>query len=351
MTAMPQFRLVHLIYLVSLSAVSLATFGAGGLIPWVILSLFWGAVFTSSSRRRALRFYLIPLILACGVVGLLSPIIRRDGRTAYRYNCQGNMKFIAMALLNYHDVYNCFPPAYVADKNGKPMHSWRVLILPYLEEQKLYNAYNFNEPWDGPNNGKLLTNAPSALRCPLQVHQSPTPAACTEYFAVVGPSAAWPGSVGRRLSDFPGAESTTILVFEATGQNIQWTEPRDLTIEEARQLITSADPDQPGGHRSERFFDEDEFASRHVALMDAAVWPVSDSVPANVWSQLLTIDDYAKPPREMLFQAIDMPHRLKVWTCSRLCLWIVLVLFPLPWAIRERGERKEHVLARPSTAC
>ena len=146
-----------------------------------------------------------------------------------------------------------------------------------MEQQNLYNAYNFNEPWVGPNNRKLWSNAPLSLRCPLQVHQSPTPTGCTEYFAVVGPSAAWPGSLGRKLSDFPDAKSTTILVIEAAGQNIQWTEPRDLTIEEALQLITSADPDQPGGHRAERFFDEDVFARRHVALIDGSVWPVYGS--------------------------------------------------------------------------
>ena len=60
-----------------------------------------------------------------------------------------------MALQNYHQANGCFPPAYIADKNGKPMHSWRVLILPYLDRTILYKAYDFTEPWDGPNNKKL----------------------------------------------------------------------------------------------------------------------------------------------------------------------------------------------------
>ena len=220
-----------------------------------------------------------------------------------------------------------------------------------MEQQDLYDAYNFSEPWDGPNNRKLLTNAPPALRCPLQVRQSPTPTGCSEYFAVVGPSAAWPGSAGRKLSDFPDAKSTTILVIEATGQNIEWTEPRDLTSEEVLQLISSADPDQPGGHRSEQFFDEDVFARRHVALIDGRVWLVSEGVSADVWSQLLTIDDCAKLPQADLLQAIDMPHRIKIWTCIRLGIWIILVLFPIPWAIRERAKSRNRVLARPSAAC
>ena len=71
-----------------------------------------------------------------------------------------NLKQIAMALQCYHQANGCFPPAYIADKTGKPMHSWRVLILPYLDRDDLYKAYNFTEPWDGPNNKKLATSRP-----------------------------------------------------------------------------------------------------------------------------------------------------------------------------------------------
>ena len=55
----------------------------------------------------------------------------------------------------YEDEHGCFPPAYVADASGRPMHSWRVLILPYLDQQQLYDQYDFSEPWNGPNNQQL----------------------------------------------------------------------------------------------------------------------------------------------------------------------------------------------------
>jgi Protein of unknown function (DUF1559) len=60
-----------------------------------------------------------------------------------------------LAVANYHETYGCFPPAYLANRDGKPMHSWRVLILPFLAQQELYRAYNFDEPWNGPNNRNL----------------------------------------------------------------------------------------------------------------------------------------------------------------------------------------------------
>ena len=71
-----------------------------------------------------------------------------------------------MAVANYHETYGCFPPAYVADRDGKPMHSWRVLILPFLEQRELYNAYNFAEPWDGPNNRKLADGSGGSTSAP-----------------------------------------------------------------------------------------------------------------------------------------------------------------------------------------
>src|SRR4051812_9073955 len=69
-----------------------------------------------------------------------------------RTQCKNNLKEIALALHNYHEAYGCFPPAYIADKDGRPMHSWRVLILPYLDEKPLYLKYRFDEPWNGPHN-------------------------------------------------------------------------------------------------------------------------------------------------------------------------------------------------------
>lgn len=73
---------------------------------------------------------------------------------ARRVSCLNNLRHIELALHNYHNAHGCFPPAYIVDESGRPMHSWRVL-LPYLEQEALYDQYDFSEPWDGPNNRKL----------------------------------------------------------------------------------------------------------------------------------------------------------------------------------------------------
>ena len=111
---------------------------------------------------------------------------------------------ILLALHNYHSEYNALPPAYVADANGKPMHSWRVLILPYMEQSALYNRYKFNEPWNGPNNITLLNSMPSIFACPSRFSN---PTNLTSYVAVTGPGTMFPapGRPNSTMSrtDFP----------------------------------------------------------------------------------------------------------------------------------------------------
>ncbi len=75
-------------------------------------------------------------------------------------------------LHNYHETYKTLPPAYIADANGKPMHSWRMLIMPFMEQSTLYNQYDFSEPWNGPNNIKLLDSMPSNPRLPEPVQRA-----------------------------------------------------------------------------------------------------------------------------------------------------------------------------------
>src|SRR4051812_11083639 len=90
------------------------------------------------------------IVLSCGCLCVLIAWVSTPQMThCYRY-CDGQMRQIALAMRSYQADYGCLPPAYIADAQGKPMHSWRVLLLPYLDQAGLYDAYNFGEPWDGP---------------------------------------------------------------------------------------------------------------------------------------------------------------------------------------------------------
>jgi prepilin-type processing-associated H-X9-DG protein len=191
----------------------------------VLLSIALVASIAVSIYKRDWRYVLGTFGIVI-VVGLLLPAFQAPRTTTRRYLCKCNLKQIGLALHNYHDRYGSFPPAYIADEDGKPMHSWRVLLLPFVEESNLYEEYRFDEPWDGPNNRKLHKQVVSIYRCPSATDND----IMTSYVAVVGPATAWPGSESTKFKDFSDGASNTIMIVEMANSGIHWMEPRDLHV-------------------------------------------------------------------------------------------------------------------------
>lgn len=226
-----QFRLLALLLLCMVFFSSLAIFGLAGLFVFGFILLLVSVI---------ARSWWVFLFLLCFMVlvALLLPAVSCARECSRRMACMNNMKQLALALHNYAQVNGCFPPAYVADKDGRPMHSWRVLILPYIEHKDIYEQYNFNEPWDGPNNKKLLESRPRIFYCPSDGNAYDTHAAYTSYSAVVGPGTAWSGDKPKKLSELAPADQTIMLV-EVTDADIPWTAPRDMDLSRASAMISS----------------------------------------------------------------------------------------------------------------
>jgi prepilin-type processing-associated H-X9-DG protein len=173
----------------------------------------------------------VGLVLCGGVLlALLLPAVQQAREAARRTQCKNNLKQIGLALHNYQDTYGCLPPAYFADASGKPMHSWRVLILPYLGETALYGEYKFSEPWDGPNNSRLLTRMPAVFACPSQANPNAPGRTTTAYAAVFGEQCIFRGSEPVKILDVTDGASNTMMVGEAEGANIPWMKPADIDI-------------------------------------------------------------------------------------------------------------------------
>jgi hypothetical protein len=132
-----------------------------------------------------------------------------------------------LAVVNYEDSKGHFPPAFVNGPDGKPWHSWRVLILPYIEGDAIYKQYKFDEPWDGPNNKKLTDQMPKLFA----FHDTKLPTTTTNYLAVVGRDTMWPGATPRKRGELKDGAPTTILIVENQGLGVHWMEPRDLAFE------------------------------------------------------------------------------------------------------------------------
>jgi hypothetical protein len=199
----------------------------------------------SHPPRLTVRRLMIGVALAallCGVIDGCWRLINNARRVAREGQCSGHLTQIGLALHNYHSVYGCFPPAYIADSRGRPMHSWRVLILPFMEQYGLYNAYNFGEPWDGPNNRKLANAKPMCYACP-NGHDYGRQSTGTNYLAIVGPGTAFPGSRPTSLSEVRDGTSVTIMIAEVADPGVHWMEPRDLDT--ARMSFLINDPSRP----------------------------------------------------------------------------------------------------------
>lgn len=169
------------------------------------------------------------LIIACAVgIPILLAVIQKNQDAAKRSTCTGHLSFLSHAMHNYHESHGHLPPAFVLGPDGKPWHSWRVLILPYFEHNDLYKEYKFDEPWNGPNNSKLAARMPNYYACPADPEGQAK--GLTNYFVVVGPLTVFPASQPMKFADITRPHDKTILLVEAEGLEINWLEPRDLSF-------------------------------------------------------------------------------------------------------------------------
>jgi len=171
------------------------------------------------------------------LVALLLPAVQSPSRDGRRSTCINNLHQIGLALASYHARNGCYPPAYVADAQGRPLVSWRVLLLPYLEQRALYDQWkqHRNEPWNGPNNIKVSQAVLEFFHCP-----SDTGAATdTSYAVVAGPGTIWPGTAQVSNSQITDGTSNTMLPVEVVNSGINWMEPRDLDLTKRSPGINS----------------------------------------------------------------------------------------------------------------
>lgn len=245
---------------------------------WTVLVELAAGFFYRPTRMIAGIAFALALLVA------LLPMrssLRAQARAA---QCRNNLKQVVLALRLYHDRYGCFPPAYVADQEGRPMHSWRVLILPFLEQDALYRQYRMDEPWNGPNNRNLPPSAFHPYHCYSDPDANPLN---TSYVLVTGEGTAWVADKAPKLANFTDGPSHSIAVVEVASSGIHWMEPRDLSLSQALRGINSplgmsissrhpvrGETDRPGG--------------ANVAFADGAVQYLKNDTPPAALRAMLT---------------------------------------------------------------
>jgi hypothetical protein len=158
------------------------------------------------------------------LAGLLSRAVVQVRQAALRISSMNNLKQLGIAMHNYHDVTGSFPTAAVYDAAGKPLLSWRVMLLPYIEQDALYREFRLDEAWDSPHNKKLLAKMPK-LYADVTGKAPPN---TTYYQGFVGPGAIFDGKRGIRIPvDIPDGTSNTFMFVEA-GKPVPWSKPEDV---------------------------------------------------------------------------------------------------------------------------
>ena len=312
-----QYRLSTLLLAFVVVSASLAVFGMRGLVVVAFLLVIAAFYRSPEFRKRAPLLLLATLGVLC-LVGLLLSVIVIVPGVGMR-GCQYELKVIGEALRTYEWANGHLPPAVVADTQGNAMHSWRTLILPFMDERPLYAAYNFNEPWNGPNNSKLAAEPLPYFRCPSDRSMGDRP--MTSYLAVTGPGTVWDG---QHATPTP----PRVMVIEVANSNIHWMEPRNLTLEEACRGVRDGSRMCISGRHtaSGGFFFQDEVAGANALLSDGSVCFLPVGLPPETLRGLFTGDEKA-------MQACTAYQRRIHWTnCAALAVLIlsyaVLVLRP-----------------------
>jgi prepilin-type processing-associated H-X9-DG protein len=209
-------------------------------VPAVLLGRRALSDIRQSGGRLSGRWIAIAGILL-GVAGCLFtvqifwPVTYCDWKAARRAQCTNNLKQIGIAFQDYEAAKGSLPPAAILDKGGRPLLSWRVAILPYMEMGPLHAKFHLDEPWDSPHNLALLEAMPGVFACPSDSDRKP---GMTNYEAVIGPDTAFTPDfkpLRSRFQDFPDGLDRTLFIGESR-RCVPWTKPEDLPLDRSVPL-------------------------------------------------------------------------------------------------------------------
>lgn len=207
------------------------------------------------------------------LVAFFLPATRRARPAARRAQCKNNLKQIGLALHNYHETHGAFPPACTVDANGKPLHSWRTVILPFLDQKDLYESIDLTKPWNDPVNAEAFATQVHAFSCP----SAELDTGFTTYQALVGSEYAFQPGQQNEIRDFTDGTSDTVLVIDASPSiAVHWMEPSD-----------------PGVHFFLNFGEDSETphpTGLHVLFADGTPKYITANVPRETRKAVSTIN-------------------------------------------------------------
>ena len=315
------------------SAMTLLGYVLGLLVVVLYLTILFRSIRPKKDNSNTLAELIGALTIITAIIQLGLPAWESAYRNKHTKRSRNQLTAVAKAINAYHVTHGQFPPACVRDDNGRPMHSWRVLILPELGYQDLYDTYRFDEPWNSPHNRSLLKSVPDEYWCYMM------PAGfgngITTFVAIVGQETMWPEGRNMKSADIHDGVGQTIMIGEVSPHlGIEWLEPRDISFEKAALGFHRASRPIQGGtvnkllaaHRSP-VNELDGTRVAQVVTADGRVQKLPEDLPPDTIRALLTasggepIDIDAivvKPPSKVgkIISAVLLIFSLTVMTVS-----------------------------------
>ena len=180
---------------------------------------------------------IITLLFVAGAFALLYPAVQAAREAGRRVACTPDM--IRFALDNYHDRFGSFPPAYTTDAEGKPLHSWRTLVVLNSYHPEL--DIRLDEPWDSEHNSQFhdkLTRF-HGLFCESRPEESAK--GLSHYRMIIGPDTISNGPNSTKFSDITKDKGEVLLVVE-TSVGVPWMKPEDLPQSALKNGVVSSVP-------------------------------------------------------------------------------------------------------------
>lgn len=269
------------------------------------------------------RLLLVAPIVAI-VFLLLIPAVSTTREAARANTCRNNLRNLSTAIANYDTCNAQLPPPMTVDPDGRPLHSWRTMLLPFLEAGELYDAVDFSQSWNSDSNACLSEYYHPILTCPSVPNEGHSP--ITNYVAVTGANTAWPeGGTPRSYKDF-ASTACTVLVIEYAASDIHFAEPRDIRLGD----LTSGNVpwSDLGAHPASNGAFYEPTPVTNVAFADGHVTCIVGTPSPELITQFFSIDNTA-PLEEMELQPSDdvplIPRRTPflAWRLWQACTLIM----------------------------
>jgi hypothetical protein len=282
--------LVKILWALAIVVAARMTFGPGGEVLAGLIIFIWAGILKAFGLPGWAWFLIAnACFFISGLIGLLiDPYSARESDR--RTQCMNTLRQLALANLNFVLRHESFPRVRLPGLEGAGPQSWRVTLLPELDEQNLFKTYRKDESWDGPHNVEMSRTVKHSFDCPSDHTNDGT---YVNYRAIVGEHTAWPVDRARPMSEITDGLSRTVVLIECASRGTPWSKPEDLTYDEAFELLTDPSPDAvPHYHESTNgfFYKSNAGPSLHVAFADGKVRLLDLPISKELATALLTVD-------------------------------------------------------------